>query len=93
MLWVAADGDPLIRRVVMDLTKALANSPVAEQFKNQIVEMTESFKGWQIDRGVDEKTFAFQPPTGAQKINSFMEAFGGGRQETASPLLAKPGQR
>ena len=26
-VWVAADGDPLIRRVLVDLAKAMANMP------------------------------------------------------------------
>ncbi|MGC8639592.1 MAG: DUF2092 domain-containing protein [Isosphaeraceae bacterium] len=89
-MWVAAQGDPLIRRVVLDLTKTLANSPAVAQFKNQKLELSEDFKNWQINRGVDEKTFAFQPPAGAEKVGSFMEALGGGGKEAPSPLLAKP---
>jgi len=86
-MWVAADGDPIVRRVVIDLTKSLANSPLAAQFKNQKMEMIQNFKGWQIDRGVDEKSFAFQPPAGAQKVKSFMEGLAGGGQAAPSPLV------
>ena len=85
-MWVAAEGDPLVKKVVVDLTKTLANSPAAAQFKNQKMEMTQNFKGWQIDRGVDAKSFAFEPPAGAKKVKSFMEGPGGG-EETPSPLL------
>ena len=46
-----------MKKVVVDLTKTLANSPAAAQFKNQKMEMTQNFKGWQIDRGVDAKSF------------------------------------
>ena len=82
-MWVDADGDPTVRRVVVDLTKSVANSPLAEQFKNQKMEMIQNFKGWQTDRGIDEKSFAFQPPAGAQKVKSFMEGRGAGAQDAS----------
>jgi thiol-disulfide isomerase/thioredoxin len=90
--WVAAEGDPVIRRVVMDLTKAIANSPAAEQLKNQKLEMVQTFKDWRVDRGLDEKAFTFQPPEGAQKVKSFMEGIAGAGlgQAAPSPLLGKP---
>jgi thiol-disulfide isomerase/thioredoxin len=89
-MWVAADGDPIVRRVVVDLAKSVANSPAAAQFKDQKMEMIHNFKNWQFDRGVDEKSFTFQPPEGAEKVKSFLEAFGGGGQAAPSPLLNKP---
>ena len=89
-VWIAADGDPLIRRVVMDLTKTLANSPLAAQLKNQKMELIQTYKDWRVDRGVDEKSFAFVPPNGSQKVTSFMEGLGGGGQERPSPLPGKP---
>jgi thiol-disulfide isomerase/thioredoxin len=87
-MWIAAGGEPLIRRIVVDLTKSLANSPLAQQFKNQKLDLTQDFKDWRIDRGVDEKSFAFEPPKGAQKVTSFMEALGGA-QAPSSPLVGK----
>ena len=65
-MWTAAEGDPLVLRVVNDLTKSVANSPMAAQLKGQKVEMTQNYKGWQFDRGIDEKSFAFEPPAGAE---------------------------
>jgi thiol-disulfide isomerase/thioredoxin len=89
-MWVAAEGDPLVRRLVVDLTKAMASSPFAGQFKNQKAELTENFKNWRIDRGVDEKSFAFEPPKGAQKVESFLAGLGGGGKPPTSPLVGKP---
>jgi thiol-disulfide isomerase/thioredoxin len=89
-MWIAADGEPLIRRVVVDLTKTVANSPLAQQFKNQKMDLTQNFKDWRIDRGVDEKSFAFAPPKGAQKVTSFLAGLGDGAQAPSSPLLGKP---
>ncbi len=94
-MWTAAEGDPLVLRVVNDLTKSVANSPMAAQLKGQKIEMVQDYKGWKIDRGVDEKSFAFEPPAGAQKYKNFMEMFGGpggggGGGASPSPLLGKP---
>ncbi|HZW33807.1 MAG TPA: DUF2092 domain-containing protein [Isosphaeraceae bacterium] len=89
-MWIAASGEPLIRRIVVDLTKGLANSPLAQQFKNQKLDLTQDFKDWRIDQSVDEKSFAFEPPKGAQKVDSFLAGLGGGAQAPASPLVGKP---
>jgi thiol-disulfide isomerase/thioredoxin len=90
-MWVAADGDPLVRRVVIDLAKMIANSPQAAQLKGQKLEMTQDYKGWQLDKGIDQKSFAFEP-AGAEKVDSFMQGGppGGGDAEAPSPLLGKP---
>ena len=89
-LWVAADGDPLIRRLVSAQSLAVPGSRLAELFNMQKLEFTLTFKAWQINQAFDEKTFAFQPPKGAEKVESLTEALGGKRQEPVSPLLAKP---
>jgi peroxiredoxin len=89
-LWVGAGGDPLVRRLVVDLTKTVANTPMAQQFKNQKLELTQNFKNWRINPGLDEKSFAFEAPEGAQKVTSFLAGLGGGGGESKSPLLGKP---
>ena len=81
--WVAAQGDPLLRKTVVDLTKSVANSPVAAQLKGKKLELVQTFKDWKIDAPVDEKTFAFQPPSGSKKVDSFNE-------QAPSPLVGKP---
>jgi hypothetical protein len=76
-LWVAADGDPSIRRVSVDLTKSLAKMPGAAQLKNQLkdqkLELIHDFKSWRFDPKLDGKAFAFQPPKGAQKVANLLE--------------------
>jgi thiol-disulfide isomerase/thioredoxin len=90
-VWIAAEGDPLVRKAAMDMTKSVANTPAAEQLKGQNFEMVQLFKGWKINVPLDEKTFAFQPPPGAQKAESLAAAFGGdeGDREAPSPLVGK----
>ena len=46
-IWVAADGDPLVRRVVVDLAKTMARSPFAGQFKGQKMDLIQDYKDWQ----------------------------------------------
>jgi peroxiredoxin len=90
--WVAAEGDPLLRKVVVDMTKSIVNTPAAEQLKGQTLELVQTFKGWKVDSALDGKAFAFEPPAGSQKADSLMEALtgGGGRQAASSPLVGKP---
>jgi thiol-disulfide isomerase/thioredoxin len=88
-LWVAADGDPTIRRVHVDLSKARVQAPGLEALKNLKMEMSQDYKGWRIDRDLDDKAFVFQPPKDAQKVASFFEGMPGGGQEAPSPLLGE----
>jgi thiol-disulfide isomerase/thioredoxin len=98
-VWVAAQGDPVIRKVTVDMSKALAKMPQAAQLKGQKLEMVQTFKGWKIDAPADEKAFAFEPPADSKKVGSLMEGLGGGggggdgggaQEEPRSPLVGKP---
>jgi peroxiredoxin len=89
-VWVAVEGDPLVRRFALDMTKSVANTPAAAQFKGQKLELVQTFKGWKVDTALDAKTFAFEPPQGSQKADSLMEALTGGRRQASSPLVGKP---
>ena len=92
-VWVAADGDPLLRKVVMDMTKTVANTPAAAQFKGQKLEMIQTFKDWKIDTAPDVKAFVFQPSPDSKKADSLMEMLtggAGGGREASSPLVGKP---
>ncbi len=92
-IWIAADGDPLVRKVVMDMTRSLAGSPAAAQFKDQKFEVTQNFKGWKLNAPPRESAFVFQPPAGSTKADSLMKLFapgGGGNGEAPSPLVGKP---
>jgi hypothetical protein len=96
-VWIAAEGDPVIRKVVMDTTKSAANSPNGAQLKGQKLGTVATFKGWKIDAPMDDRTFVFEPPAGSQRVDSLKEIFevdggGGGRgREKAPALLGKLG--
>jgi peroxiredoxin len=90
-VWVAVEGDPLLRRVVLDMTKSMVNTPAAAQLKGQKFELVQSFKGWKVDTALDGKMFTFEPVAGSQKAENLMEALAGsGRQAASSPLVGKP---
>jgi thiol-disulfide isomerase/thioredoxin len=89
-MWVAADGDPVIRRITVDLTKAMANMPVPDQFKKSKMELVQNFKNWRFDRDFDAKTFAFEAPQGTQKVDRLFGGPAGGGQPPRSPLVGKP---
>lgn len=51
-IWIAAEGDPLILKVVDN------GSPL----------LTETYSDWKIDEPIDDGTFAFAAPAGAEEI-------------------------
>jgi thiol-disulfide isomerase/thioredoxin/outer membrane protein assembly factor BamB len=89
-LWVAADGDPTIQRARVDLTKSLAKLPdAAKQLKGQKMEIVENYKNWSIGQHLDEQTFAFQPPAGTEKVDSFFAGLARSGPAEVSPLVGK----
>ena len=76
-IWIAADGGPLIRKVVMDMTKSLAGSPAAARFKGQKLELTQTFRGWKVDAPAREARFRFRATRGVEEGR---ELHGGSRQ-------------
>jgi thiol-disulfide isomerase/thioredoxin/outer membrane protein assembly factor BamB len=89
-LWVPVAGDPTPRRSTFDFAPMLANLPQGAAAGNKKLEITQDYKNWRVGAAVDEKTFAFQPPEGAQKVDSFIEGQAGPDAEAPSPLLGEP---
>jgi thiol-disulfide isomerase/thioredoxin len=90
-IWVPITGDPVLRKSVLDLTKSIANSPLAAQFKGKKLEATFTYKGWKIDQDLDKAVFAFEPPKDSKKVDSFNAGGpGGAAEEAPSPLIGKP---
>jgi thiol-disulfide isomerase/thioredoxin len=90
-MWVAADGDPLVRKVRLDLSKSMPAPPASTKGEKPKLTLTDTYTNWRIDAPLEAKVFRFQPPAGAQKVDSF---FGGpgrpGGEPEPSPLLGKP---
>ncbi len=83
---ITADGDPLLLRVMVDMSKSLAQFAQGENVDSQMT-MTETFREWTFNQPVDEEVFAFTPPTDSEKVdNIFGDMMPG---EESSPLLGK----
>jgi len=88
-VWIPAEGDPLVKKVKVDLSKSMAKIPGQNVMKN--LDMVTTFKNWKIDAPIAADTFVFKAPAGSQKVDSlFGGAGGGGGKPERSPLLGKP---
>ena len=81
-MWVAAEAPPLLLQVALDLKKSLAGSGLTEeQLKNSKADTLQQYEHWKFGAPLDEETFAFEPPAGAKKVDSFFP--GGGARRRA----------
>lgn len=84
-IWIAAEGDPLIHRFVPDMTKQLQSLP-EEMRRGFKMELRVAFDKWNLDPTINESTFVFAPPEGAEKVNTFLSEQ---EEEGPHPLLGK----
>lgn len=88
-LWVDAGDAPLVRRFAPDLSKLVAQAGEGtagmgvEQMK---MDLAVAFNNWQVDLDIPDKTFVFEPPAGAKRVEGFFEAYAGAESH---PLLGK----
>jgi thiol-disulfide isomerase/thioredoxin len=84
-LWVAANGEPLVRQMSADMGKAMAAAGQAMPgFGEMKMSSLQSYKNWKLDMEPAEDAFAFVPPAGAQEV---ADLFGG---LVGQPGLAPP---
>jgi peroxiredoxin len=87
-IWIAAEGDPLIQKIRIEPTRAMARVPGQNAMKN--LDVVTTFKNWQFDRPIAADTFVFKAPAGSQKVDSLFGELGGGdAKPERSPLLGK----
>jgi peroxiredoxin len=67
-VWLTAGPEPKLRRIRPDLTKSLGEE---EQQAGFSVTLSLEFSDWDFDPKLEEKTFAFEPPAGAKKVDTF----------------------
>ena len=84
-IWIAADGNPTINRIVPDFTKQLQGLP-AEMQRDFKMEMDLVFTNWNFAPTVEDALFTFTPPEGAEQVDSFFEQE---EEEGPHPLLGK----
>ncbi len=75
-MWVDQDKS-LIRKIVPDMSKTFSKmSEESSAFmKDMRMEITLSLKDWEINPPLPDDIFTFQPPEGAEKVDSFFEGF------------------
>lgn len=82
-MWVDAGERPLVRRVVPDYAKRIAESGMPGMKMSFVVNYTQ----WEINPEIPDSAFTFTAPEGAEKVDSF---FGEAGEEGPHPLLGKP---
>ena len=85
-VWIAAGDKPTLVKVVPDMMKAFAKAGEVGEMKDMKMEVTITFKNWQLDTALPANTFTFEPPKDARKVSDFMDAM---VEEEPSPILGK----
>lgn len=85
-VWIAAGEKPTLVKVVPDMMKALAKAGDVGEMRDMKMEVTITFKNWQLDTALPANTFTFEPPKDARKVSDFMGAMA---EEEPSPILGK----
>ncbi len=64
--WIAAEGDPILQKVVVDITDGLVFAICSHSEKISAT-ITQRFKDWRFDRASEADSFVFTPLPGATK--------------------------
>lgn len=81
-VWIAAEGDPVIFKMAPDLAKR-----IPEELRGNLkMESQLAFTNWNFAPKIDEATFTFTPPEGAEKVDTFLPE---AEEEGPHPLLGK----
>ena len=86
-LWVAAEGEPVVVQVAIDMSKAIGQ--LQDQAQGAKLTWVQTYKDWQLDAAVARDAFVFTAPPGAAKVDTLFQV-PGGQREGPSPLLGKP---
>jgi thiol-disulfide isomerase/thioredoxin len=82
-IWIDAGGTPLVRKFLPDLTKALEAMAKAQGGRSQLagmkIENVVTYENWEVDPTFGEDAFVFNAPADAEKFDSLMQMFTGGR--------------
>lgn len=87
-VWIAADGQPVVVRVLHDLSKSLRAAGVPAGGAR--LTSTQDFARWQFGVDPAADVFAFSPPPGSKKVDSLTPAE---PEPAATALIGKPAPR
>jgi hypothetical protein len=80
---IRADGDPLLKRVATDMSKAMQMFAGDGEGNAPEMILTETFGSWAINAPIAAEKFVFTPPDGAEEVDSFFDLLDGGRLRLA----------
>ena len=88
-IWVESGDKPLLRKLVPDMSKALAQAEeVPDPMASAKVTMLETLTDWQVNPALAADTFKFTPPADATKVDSLFGDMG--EEEGPHPLIGQP---
>lgn len=87
-MWVAAEDDPVVLKLVFDMSKQMALAGQSDAKMSATV----LYQNWSLNPTLDNQTFAFKPAADIKKVDSFFEGLTDSMrgQEEVSPLVGKP---
>jgi peroxiredoxin len=84
-IWIATGKEPLVHKVVPDLSKRFAGA--GGKFADVKMSYVVTFADWKTDPKFTDADFSFTPPADAEEVDSL---FGGEFDEGPHPLLGQP---
>jgi peroxiredoxin len=87
-IWIEAGHRPLVHKIVPDLSKQFADAE--GMMKDAKINYTIMFSDWNVAPKFTDADFAFDPPAGAEEVDSLFEGLAGGVEEGPHPLLGEP---
>ncbi len=87
-MWVAAEGDPVVLKLVFDMSKQLALAGRSDAKMSATI----LYQDWRLNPTLDDQAFAFKPAADFKKVDNFFEGLTKSMrgQEAASPLVGEP---
>jgi peroxiredoxin len=87
-IWIDSGARPLVRKVVPDLSKQLAQA--GGMMKDAKIEYLITFSDWDVAPEFTEADFAYTPPASAEKVDSLFAGLGGRQAQGPHPLVGQP---
>jgi len=73
-LWIQDGKEPLLRKVRMDMSKALGKTADGQaHLKDSKMEISVKLDNWNVNNAIPADTFSFTPPLDAQKVSTLFE--------------------
>jgi len=86
-LWVQAGERPFVRKVAVDLSRALARQGAPANVK---VTLTEQYAKWEVAEPPPASRFAFTPPAGTRTLEQYMAEQQQQQQGQPASLVGRP---